>query len=114
MVFFKPVVYPSLNLYYFPTFKNNPSTHPLPSKMKPTVLILLLPATPIFAGPLAYGICQAGCASVVMACYAAAGEICPFRFPHIPGNDHNSSLTQLKKNFGWGIVKNGQEKKKSF
>ncbi|KAF9638679.1 hypothetical protein BFW01_g9576 [Lasiodiplodia theobromae] len=25
------------------------------------------------AGPIAYGICQAGCASVVMACYAAAG-----------------------------------------
>ncbi|KAG8356546.1 hypothetical protein FVEN_g12824 [Fusarium venenatum] len=26
-----------------------------------------------FAGPLAYGTCQAGCASVVMACYSAAG-----------------------------------------
>ncbi|TQW06488.1 hypothetical protein IF2G_05910 [Cordyceps javanica] len=25
------------------------------------------------AGPLAYGICQAGCAGVVMACYGAAG-----------------------------------------
>ncbi|RAH67979.1 uncharacterized protein BO66DRAFT_137353 [Aspergillus aculeatinus CBS 121060] len=25
------------------------------------------------AGPAAYGICQAGCASVVTACYAAAG-----------------------------------------
>jgi hypothetical protein len=25
------------------------------------------------AGPAGYGICQAGCASVVMACYAAAG-----------------------------------------
>ncbi|KAL3608787.1 hypothetical protein FPOAC2_03797 [Fusarium poae] len=25
------------------------------------------------AGPIAYGICQAGCASVVMACYGAAG-----------------------------------------
>ena len=25
------------------------------------------------AGPAAYGICQAGCSSVVMACYAAAG-----------------------------------------
>jgi len=27
----------------------------------------------ISAGPAAYGICQAGCASVVMACYGAAG-----------------------------------------
>ncbi|KEY69198.1 hypothetical protein S7711_01656 [Stachybotrys chartarum IBT 7711] len=25
------------------------------------------------AGPVAYGICQAGCASVVMACYTAGG-----------------------------------------
>ena len=27
------------------------------------------------AGPLAYGICQAGCSSLVVACYAAAGYI---------------------------------------
>ncbi|KAL6922372.1 hypothetical protein FSHL1_006334 [Fusarium sambucinum] len=26
-----------------------------------------------FAGPVAYGACQAGCASIVMACYSAAG-----------------------------------------
>ncbi|RKU46238.1 hypothetical protein DL546_005261 [Coniochaeta pulveracea] len=25
------------------------------------------------AGPLAYGMCQAGCSGIVMACYAAAG-----------------------------------------
>ncbi|KAH7151049.1 hypothetical protein DER46DRAFT_614204 [Fusarium sp. MPI-SDFR-AT-0072] len=25
------------------------------------------------AGPIAYGVCQAGCASVAMACYAAGG-----------------------------------------
>ena len=25
------------------------------------------------AGPIGYGICQAGCSAVVMACYAAAG-----------------------------------------
>ncbi|KAF2218680.1 hypothetical protein BDZ85DRAFT_180405, partial [Elsinoe ampelina] len=25
------------------------------------------------AGPAAYGVCQAGCAGIVMACYAAAG-----------------------------------------
>jgi len=29
--------------------------------------------TVTLAGPAAYGICQAGCASVVMACYAAGG-----------------------------------------
>lgn len=30
-------------------------------------------ATAVSAGPAAYGVCQAGCASVVMACYSAAG-----------------------------------------
>ena len=37
-------------------------------------VLVLVPAIPtIQAGPLAYGICQAGCAAVVTACYAAAG-----------------------------------------
>lgn len=27
----------------------------------------------VYAGPLGYAVCQAGCASVVMACYAAGG-----------------------------------------
>jgi hypothetical protein len=42
-----------------------------------TVLSLTtLALTPLtLAGPLAYAICQAGCASVVMACYAAAGKL---------------------------------------
>ncbi|KAK7177833.1 hypothetical protein PSPO01_16117 [Paraphaeosphaeria sporulosa] len=26
-----------------------------------------------FAGPAGYGVCQAGCSAVVMACYSAAG-----------------------------------------
>lgn len=30
---------------------------------------------PSLAGPAAYGVCQAGCAGVVMACYSAAGFI---------------------------------------
>ncbi|KAH8653200.1 zygote-specific protein, partial [Tricladium varicosporioides] len=30
-------------------------------------------ASPALAGPALYGICQAGCATVVMACYTAAG-----------------------------------------
>jgi len=37
--------------------------------------LLLLSAKRSNAGIAAYGICQAGCASVVMACYAAAGAI---------------------------------------
>lgn len=35
--------------------------------------ILLLSASCISAGPLAYGICQTGCNAVVVACYAGAG-----------------------------------------
>ncbi|KZT72154.1 hypothetical protein DAEQUDRAFT_723321 [Daedalea quercina L-15889] len=30
-------------------------------------------AAPAFAGPIAYGICQTGCNTVAVACYAAAG-----------------------------------------
>jgi len=37
------------------------------------VPILAAISTPALAGPAAYGVCQAGCASLVMACYAAAG-----------------------------------------
>lgn len=31
--------------------------------------------TTTLAGPAAYGICQAGCATVAVACYAAAGAV---------------------------------------
>jgi hypothetical protein len=37
--------------------------------------IIILMASCIEAGPAAYGICQAGCATVVVACYAAAGAV---------------------------------------
>ena len=37
------------------------------------VLILMTPA--VSGGLLAYGLCQAGCAAVVVACYAAAGFV---------------------------------------
>ncbi|KAH7066527.1 hypothetical protein FB567DRAFT_458571 [Paraphoma chrysanthemicola] len=30
-------------------------------------------AGPVHAGPIGYGICQAACSAVVMACYSAAG-----------------------------------------
>ena len=36
------------------------------------IIILLGQAS---AGPAAYGICQAGCAAVVVACYSAAGAV---------------------------------------
>lgn len=38
-----------------------------------TVLLTASPLPEVFAGPLAYGICQTGCNAVVVACYAAAG-----------------------------------------
>ncbi|KAI1006201.1 hypothetical protein K3495_g2025 [Podosphaera aphanis] len=37
------------------------------------LLVAISTAAPVIAGPAAYGICQAGCAGVVMACYTAAG-----------------------------------------
>ncbi|KAL8346289.1 hypothetical protein RB598_000274 [Gaeumannomyces tritici] len=38
-----------------------------------TLLVTMAFASPAFAGPAAYGVCQAGCAAIVMACYSAAG-----------------------------------------
>ncbi|KAF1911237.1 hypothetical protein BDU57DRAFT_462016 [Ampelomyces quisqualis] len=38
-----------------------------------TVTALLLLPQCASAGPAAYGVCQAGCSAVVMACYGAAG-----------------------------------------
>ncbi|KZT35398.1 hypothetical protein SISSUDRAFT_1051499 [Sistotremastrum suecicum HHB10207 ss-3] len=41
-------------------------------------LVALVPAmtgSGVAAGPLAYAACQAGCASLVMACYSAAGFV---------------------------------------
>jgi hypothetical protein len=36
-------------------------------------ITLLCVVNTVFAGPISYGICQAGCATIVMACYSAAG-----------------------------------------
>ncbi|KAK7961977.1 uncharacterized protein PG986_002802 [Apiospora aurea] len=36
-------------------------------------ITLLATAAPVLAAPVAYGVCQAGCSAVVVACYAAAG-----------------------------------------
>jgi hypothetical protein len=38
-------------------------------------LLLTLLISGVQAGPVAYGICQAGCAGVVVACYAAGGAV---------------------------------------
>ncbi|UJR08263.1 hypothetical protein I4U23_012536 [Adineta vaga] len=37
--------------------------------------LILLTSTCVHSGPAAYGICQAGCAAMVVACYAAAGAV---------------------------------------
>lgn len=36
-------------------------------------LLLLFLVACVLGGPVGYGVCQAGCASVAMACYSAAG-----------------------------------------
>ncbi|KAL3122511.1 hypothetical protein niasHT_003047 [Heterodera trifolii] len=38
-------------------------------------ILLLLSLNPAIGGPAAYGVCQAGCSAVVVACYAAAGAV---------------------------------------
>ncbi|KFY03024.1 hypothetical protein V490_00318 [Pseudogymnoascus sp. VKM F-3557] len=37
------------------------------------ILLFAIAASPTLAGSAAYGICQAGCAAVVTACYGAGG-----------------------------------------
>ncbi|KAI0744948.1 hypothetical protein C8Q76DRAFT_789410 [Earliella scabrosa] len=39
------------------------------------VVLSTLPALPVYAGPLAYALCQTGCNAVVVACYGAAGAV---------------------------------------
>lgn len=42
-------------------------------KLLSTTIAVSLVATVASAGPAAFGVCQAGCSGVVMACYGAAG-----------------------------------------
>ncbi|KAF6800377.1 hypothetical protein CMUS01_15540 [Colletotrichum musicola] len=44
-----------------------------PTHALATVALATIPSTE--AGPIGYGVCQAGCAVVVTACYAAAGAV---------------------------------------
>lgn len=39
------------------------------------VLIILRMTAPAGAGPIAYGLCQAGCATAVVTCYSTAGFV---------------------------------------
>jgi hypothetical protein len=43
------------------------------STIPATATMLLLYTSTVHAGPVGYGLCQAGCSAVVMACYGAAG-----------------------------------------
>ncbi len=43
--------------------------------MLKTLLIIFLLIENIFAGPVASAICASGCATLVVACYAAAGFV---------------------------------------
>lgn len=45
--------------------------------MKPTKIVapFLALASGTIAGPVAYGICQAGCSAMVVACYSGAGFV---------------------------------------
>ncbi|KAF6802731.1 hypothetical protein CSOJ01_11404 [Colletotrichum sojae] len=42
-----------------------------PTQALVTIALVTIPTAT--AGPVGYGICQAGCAAVVVACYAGAG-----------------------------------------
>ena len=55
-------------------YQQYPAEH-IKTTMRPLkyTIILLSAATTSLAGPLAYGICQAGCSGLVVACYSAAG-----------------------------------------
>jgi len=45
------------------------------SKLWSLLFVLILMTPPVSGGLLAYGLCQAGCAAVVVACYSAAGFV---------------------------------------
>ncbi|EPZ35264.1 hypothetical protein O9G_000660 [Rozella allomycis CSF55] len=43
--------------------------------IRPSLILLLCIIGLALGGPISYGTCQAGCAAVVVACYAAAGAV---------------------------------------
>lgn len=67
--------------------------------MQPTKIIIpaMSLVTAVAAGPIAYGTCQAGCASVVVACYAGAG----FTFGTVLGLAAPASIAGCNSAFGF-------------
>ncbi|KIJ92581.1 glycoside hydrolase family 31 protein [Laccaria amethystina LaAM-08-1] len=67
---------PSPN-FDFPPFLSNTHQQPIPiQRMRISTALLLSPllmVAKVNAGPIAYGLCQTGCNTVAVACYAAAG-----------------------------------------
>ena len=59
----------SISILYYKS-----SSRSVNMKLLSTALAVSLLTTSVTAGPAAYGVCQAGCAAVVMACYGAAGS----------------------------------------
>uniref|UniRef100_A0A914GT38 Uncharacterized protein n=1 Tax=Globodera rostochiensis TaxID=31243 RepID=A0A914GT38_GLORO len=45
------------------------------SKLFSVLVVLLLIVQLSNGGPIAYGVCQAGCAALVVTCYTAAGAV---------------------------------------
>lgn len=52
----------------------------------PAIIVLAASPTLILGGPLAYGVCQAGCSAVATACYAAAGCVWGVAIATIPAS----------------------------
>lgn len=73
------------------------------SEVKMRLSQLALLAFPVFAaaGLVGYGVCQAGCASLVMACYSAAGFIWGVAPPVVPAS--SKSLLDTK-GFTWVLA----------
>ena len=58
----------------FETFHSiRPSPRYKAMKIQNSFPLIPILTSPVLAGPGSYGLCQAGCSSVVMACYSAAG-----------------------------------------
>lgn len=58
--------------------------------MSKVIFIVLLLFSTVYAGPLAYGICQTGCNAVAVAYYAAAGTT--FGAGHLNTIYHNEKI----------------------
>lgn len=62
------------------------------------IVLFLAVAQPALSGPAAYGICQAGCAGIVVACFSAAG----FVFGTVPGSQIAAVPALTACNAAWG------------